>query len=524
MANYDVETRIPDVLVHITYPDNKTKNITITGYAIHKRPRCKIDGMKDCRKLAKTKDDISVIVDRVVNAIVDKYQNKDKKVVMMNSFNIIDANTRIGKTFLNLKVSNRCFYNDWRETTQHSYMVFYEKEVIPEIQWCNASEDFGKVEFYDLVKKLAQKTFKNGNFEGESLQEAEEKVTRKLNYAYPIFSEMRYMDPSIPDLFLRDEETMLTKRTQKEQKKYLPPKIHKSFRQLLEQDLERKPQLVRAAILMENCALRTNESAGWTQDLGEEFDNHLIIWVLIQGKGNEQTKILKSHKGYRFVITDDWGYVMIKRCNKLIDDNKNVTPTTDNQVCDYVKDKLIEAGLTKEYVSLAASELQQTQLQGKNKGIDVAAYILRRNRANIWRNYCGYSQKELDYSLGHVSTINNKMKEDMWRIDTRLTLSDKNRRFILNPEVSQSPKYQSIDVSKFESRTIIPFTEYRFINKGNKPIHIKIHAVTAEPGEAIELIHNERTNSSFITNNAIKTTSSKRACTEIIGNVEDELK
>lgn len=193
-------------------------------------------------------------------------------------------------------------------------MVFYEKEVIPEIQWCNTTEDFGKVEFYDLVKKLAQKTFRNGNFEGESLQEAEEKVTRKLNYAYPIFSEMRYMNPGIPDLFLRDEETMLTKRTQKEQKKYLPPKIHKNFRQLLEQDLERNPRLVRATVLMENCALRTNESAGWIKDLGEEYDNHLIVRVLIQGKGSEQTKILKSHKGYRFVITDDWGYVMLKRC------------------------------------------------------------------------------------------------------------------------------------------------------------------------------------------------------------------
>lgn len=524
MANFDVETRIPDVLVHITYPDNKTKNITITGYAIHKRPRCRIDGMKDCRKLAKTRDDITVIVDRVVNAITEKYQNKDKKIIVANSLNAIDENTRIGKTFLSLKAANRCFYNDWGETTQHAYMVFYEKEVIPEIQWCATSEDFGKVEFFDLVKKLAEKTFKNGNFEGETMQEAEDKVVRKLNYAYPIFSEMRYMDPSIPDLFLRDDDSILTKRVQKEQKKYLPPKIHKAFRQLLEDDLERNPQLVRAAILMENCALRTKESAGWTQDLGEEFDNHIIVWVLIQGKGNKQTKILKSHKGYRFVICDDWGYVMLKRCNKLIDDKKNSTPTTDNQVCDYVKDKLIEAGLTKEYVSIAANELQKSQLQGKNKGIDVAAYILRRNRASIWRNYCGYSQKELDYSLGHVSTINNKMKEDMWKIENRLSLSDKNRRFILNPEVSQNPKYKPYDVSKFEIKQIIPFNEYHFINKGNKPIHIKLQAVTAEPGEAIEIVHNEKTSSSFITNNAIKTSASKRTYTEIIGNVEDELK
>lgn len=209
---------------------------------------------------------------------------------------------------------------------------------------------------------------------------------------------------------------------------------------------------------------------------------------------------------------------------KLIDDKKNVAPTTNNQVCDYVKEKLIEAALTNEYVSLAENELQQSQLQGKNKGIDVATYILRRNRASIWRNYCGYSQKELDYSLGHVSTVNSKTKEDMWKIDARLTLSDKNRRFVLNPEVSQSPKYQPIDISKFESRTIVPFTEYLFTNKGNKPIHIKIHAVTAEPGEAIELIHNEKINSSFITNNAIKTSLSKRTCTEIIGDVEDELK
>lgn len=524
MANYDVETRIPDVLVHITFPENKTKDITITGYAIHKRPRCRIDGMKDCRKLARSKDDIAVIVDRVVNTITDKYQNKDKKLVVTNSLSEIDTSTRIGKSFLNLKLSNRCFYNDWGETTQHAYMVFYEKEVIPEIQWSARSEDFGKVEFFDLVKKLAQKTFKNGNFEGETLQEAEDKVIRKLNYAYPIFSEMRYMDPSIPDLFLRDDTAMLTKRIQKEQKKYLPPKIHKTFRKLLENDLNNNPQLVRASILMENCALRTNESAGWTQDLGEEFDNHFIVWVLIQGKGNEQTKILKSHKGYRFVISDDWGYVMLKRCNKLIDDKKNNTSTTDNQVCDYVKDKLIEAGLTKEYVSVAASELQQSQLQGKNKGIDVAAYILRRNRASIWRNYCGYSQKELDYSLGHVSTINSKMKEDMWKQETRLLLSEKNRRFTLNPEVSQSPKYKPIDVSKFESMTIIPFSDYRFINNGNKPIHIKLHAVTAEPGEAIEIIHNDKTESTFISNNAIKTSLSKRTCTEIIGNVEDEIK
>ena len=125
MANYDVETRMPDVLVHITYPDNKTKNITITGYAIHKRPRCKIDGMKDCRKLAKTIDDIPVIVDRVVNAIVDKYQNKDKKVFISSS-----GFTSISVAAGNSKYDSRNDCNALIETGRDSLIVGCQNIVV----------------------------------------------------------------------------------------------------------------------------------------------------------------------------------------------------------------------------------------------------------------------------------------------------------------------------------------------------------------------------------------------------------
>lgn len=522
MANLDIETKIPDVLVHITYPDKKDKNITITGYAIHKRPRCRVDGQKDYRKTAKNKDEIDLIIERVVNTVIDAYNNQGKKEVEYFTSFGIDSRTKIGNTFLLLKKSKRLFNKLWAESTTHSYLTFYEKNVIPEIQYYEHSSDFGLVEFEDLVSKIARKTFSNGNFSGETLESAKNSVRLKLTYAYPIFSELRYMDPSIPDLHLKADDVLTNSRPKKEQVKYVPLWKLKKFRSLLEKDVEIYPKQVRGAVLMENVALRTSEAAGWTMALCQDFDHHLIIWVLVQEGNLLQNPHLKSKSGYRYTITDDWGTNMLKKCNEIIGDEKTgIAPLSDKDLSEYVKEKLIEAGFSKEFISETSNELQATQGHGQNRDIDVAAYCLRRIRASIWRNICGYTQNELDFALGHIPVNGKKNYEDMWNVNVRERFSIKNRRFDLNPEVSQSPRYKPIEVNAFKEMNIIPFNEYRFVNNGDKPIKFYLTAATAEYNESIIVTHKKNIESKFeCFRNTGMENASDRQHEEIIGAVD----
>ena len=146
-----------------------------------------------------------------------------------------------------------------------------------------------------------------------------------------------------------------------------------------------------------------------------------------------------------------------------------------------------EAGCTDDYLRDAYADMESNpEYNADGKPIrDIAAHICRRNRASIWRNYCGYTQQELDYCLGHKSAKKKFEKENPLSEGTFKALAQKNAHYDMFPDLSISPKHRPIALMGEESNEIPPFDEVRIRNTSDHHIIVKIDALAMEAGETI---------------------------------------
>jgi len=530
MGSYDADTKFDGKRVHLTWPD-KTANICVTGSAINKSDGAWVDGIKKVRKTAATSDDLEFVKSNVINAISLQLESLERKKIAVKSGNVcILSDKPMVQVFyslfeqeINENAQGKPYYiHPWAEGTQHAHIVYFYKNILPIIQDYEYDSDFTAVEKEDLINHLAKVALKRMDNK-DDLNGARATAIMHMNEGDRIYSEMRYNSPSLPDIDLRVEQKRKRKRT--EQLKRLPYEIHKNFRELVEVAIKDEPYYARAAILMDSGGERSGEASAAMKCDFEDYGDFIISWILVQENKGKRIDRLKSKDAYRYVVLDEWGTRMLRKCNQRIGDEapSDNSPVKDTDLSGWVRNKLREAGCSDEYLRDAYDDMvNYPEYTADGRPVrDIAAHILRRNRASIWRNYCGYTQEELDYALGHVNRKGKFEKDNVLDPKTFVKLAYKNSRYDMFPEYSINPKHKPFCIEKGKEISMIPFDVFRVKNDTDSDLELEFDFLAMEANEIITIETPEGTECNFNLRSTPSTDFHRREA-YIIGSIDEQ--
>ncbi|MEY8318898.1 hypothetical protein AALB19_16510 [Oscillospiraceae bacterium 50-58] len=276
----------------------------------------------------------------------------------------------------------------------------------------------------------------------------------------------------------------------------MPENVRRKFFTELEQYINSEPKKVFASVLMADGGLRTSEAAGVLPQQLLEEDGRITVPVLYQEKQGIQTAILKTDNAYRLEPLSYWGSDLVRRCCKQIgnvsDDRVLVTA---KELSAWILRLLRKCGCDDMYmqsVQNAQSQEPETDKDG-HAVYDIAAYVLRRDRTDRWRNCCGLTcdpdgESELDYMLGH-QTPYKRRKINMRLPEQRKALAEKLERYVYSNIISRNPALKPIEVEHGKDIDLTPYPHIRIQNNGDEPLNIHIDAEAMEGSEMIDLLY-----------------------------------
>ena len=301
------------------------------------------------------------------------------------------------------------------------------------------------------------------------MEAVDSNVSQRLYEFQMIYNAMQFIDPSLPRIKVWTAGDRVT-RIPNEQLKVLTDAQEIELRRRIEAIMEEDPVLTRAAAFMYSGALRAAEAASVTKIRIEDYGSFVAVWVLTQEQKGKIMEKVKSHSGFRRVILESWGSKMVRKCNALIaeEDAKNA-PVLAKKVSAWIRKQLIEIGVKTE-------DMEKT---------DIAAHLLRRHRASIWRNICGFSQWEIDYLLGHKNPDKKYEKCDPKSEETMARWAEMISRYAPCCGNGESSGKTVVSIDDNTPGTLAVPGNYRLNNNSDKEIEVRLTLESAEAGEAI---------------------------------------
>lgn len=506
--------------IRITYPPGRDSDFTLQAYALDENSY-RVDKCKRIRRKVKHAEALDTTIIFAKNAIetqldkilrVEKPREEKKPHLDTAMRKAFDAVLRLGS-----------FYLPWGEAYSRNVLTYSRRNIIP---WCddnNVEERFTAVEKIDLQQYLAEKIMSHGKFKG-SCEDALIGAAIHMNAFDQLYQLMRSIDPSLPDVSFGIK--LKTSRAKVEQTKMLSITCHRKFRFNVCKNIKSKPKHARGAALMDN-GLRSGEASAITKDLMRQVGDIIVVWVLYQEYLGDKSDVLKTEDSYRLVVLDEWGSMVVKRCNQLITEEDTVytkkAPIIDTVLSAWVKELLYASGVEEElFIEAHNSELKHLRYDSEGKPIlDAAAHILRRNRASIQCNICGFSAIEREVFIGHKKKA-NRYSYDNPKWDTTIyRIAVKNSLYDLNTEISSNPIHRPIELTKGKKGEVFPFPKYRFRNNSNNYLELKIDMLSCEPGEAMSITGAR--NLKINLNARSKSSQGKRRNENLIGGINHEI-
>lgn len=481
----EFKSRHENCKIIVTYPTTRDSNFSVRAYAVDKN-YIPLDEIKEVRRKVKNKEALDITILFARNAVESKLDNIFRpKIRKVDDGEQLDTPFSLAfKTVLNLGYHSF----PWSEHYTHDVLVYSKRNIVP---WYvrNIEDKFTIVELNDLEKFLANKIMTHGNFSG-NYEDALAGAANHLAAFEEVYGLMMSIDPSLPPQTFKTKSK--TGRTKVEQEKMMSPSCHLEFRRRLEEKIETEPKKVRAAAFMDND-LRTGEASAMTKDLMASIEDIIVAWVLYQEDNGGKNDVLKSKDSYRRVVLDEWGSLVVKRCNELITEEDTVdcnkAPVMDSDLSSFVKEILLESGVEEElFVQAKNSELRH--LKHDTDGtpiIDISAHILRRNRASIRCNICGFSATERDVFIGHKKRVSRFTYDSPQWDSTIKRIIVKNSLYDINQNISLNPKHKPIELIKGVKEEVFPFPVMRFKNNSDTDLVLDIDIKSCEPGESISI-------------------------------------
>lgn len=428
----NVVTNTPEISVHVTYTE-KLSNTILRGYAIKTANGCRIDGSKTIVRKANCPESVPLVEQYLVSAVMAALQHERTSQHSTKKIEGLDSENEMVKAFAKLKESGSDF-PDWCESTKRRHMKYFESHILPFLK-DYVEEEFVNSDLDELRKKIMDDILHNGRSK-QIIATAETTANASLAGAAKIYTKMRAENPNLPDIVLATPQNY--KRILPEQTKALPEVVRGRFFVALENLVDLEPQKAFATVIMVDGGLRTSEAAGvLPQQLLLEEDDRITVPVLYQEKQGNRTAVLKTESAYRLVPLSYWGSELIRRsCKQIGDvpDNQPLVPA--KELSAWILRLLRKCGCDDTFMqSVRDAQSQEPETDKDGRAIfDIAAYVLRRDRTDRWRNCCGLTcdpdgESEVDYLLGH-QTLHKRKKINMRLPEQRKALAEKLERYV----------------------------------------------------------------------------------------------
>lgn len=502
----------------VTFPD-KASNIMVQGYAVDEN-YVPINGTRKVRRKAKFIEEVEIkisivrnIVDRELDQLLRSKADRTKKAS--------NVETIISDTF-NMVLDMGADFMPWGERYSNILLTYSKRNIVPWLEEHIGPDGFfTKVERDDLQNSIAEDVRADRRFIGKP-EDALANAARYLNAFDQIYILMRDLNSELKDWSFTVTSSKILPR--REQEKMMPTKCHLKFRRLVEERIEKEPKYARGAALMDND-LRAGEAAAVNKHYIEDNGEFMIVSVVWQEYKGKRVAVLKTKGSYRTIVLDEWATSVVRKCNKLIKDedvDSEEAPLIGSKLSAWVRDLIYKSGVTEEYIKdafKAASKHLECRSDGKMYP-DAPAHILRRHRASIMCNICGYTSAERDLYLGHKRKTNKYLINNPQWDTTQKRIAIKNSLYDLNPEVSNNPLYSPINLRVGDEGELYPFRTYRFINRGDTSIVLNIDIITEEPGQEISIDSPQE--AIFHLKMRSEKMQGKRRNENLIGGIEDE--
>ena len=451
------------------------------------REGVKLADIGDIRKDAPNRAAAELKASEMLTKLLNDYRKANRKVVERRSSgrtakNTITENNQIISAFNAVK--NMETVNNWGPQTTRSMVKWFERNFFAFLSDIIASEmPFEKSIVVDHIISVESK---NTDLDFN----LPKNVRRYLRVTQLIYNCMRSVDSSLPIfIWYEGEDIVYTMEDNRgyELMKYLRTNVHLGFREKVETEISVNPYIARAAAIQDSCGARTGEAAAIQSSEIIDYDTFLCIKICYQDDDSGgRTNVLKTPNSYRYVVMDEWGESVVRRCNNVIRDldNSDEYRVTESELSKWVKTMLVSAGLTPEEIDAWRSDmLLEVETPGRKVEKDVTAYILRRNRCTIWDHICGYTSEELDAQMGHAADTNR----DWTSAEVLQQLSCKAKKFNLGKETDAGTR-----ISAGGNYVLIPDRSVQFEAIEAMDVTITMNSLTS--GDAIKIITNGTVN------------------------------
>lgn len=461
----------------------------LRGYAIKTSDGCRVDGSKTVVRAANYPESIPLAEQYLVAAVMAALPHERTSQHSTRKIDGLDPENELVKAFAKLKESGSDF-SDWCESTKNRHMNFFEGHILPILK-DYVGEEFTGSDLDELRKKLIDDILSHGRSK-QVISVAETTANASLAGAATIYKRMREEDPNLPDIVLTTPRRY--KKVLPEQVKALPENVRRKFFTELERYINSEPKKVFAAVLMVDGGLRTSEAAGTLPQQLLEEDGYITVPVLFQETKGERTAVLKTDNAYRLVPLSYWGSNLVHRyCKQIGNVSDDRVLVTAKALSAWILRLLRESGCDDMYMqSVQDAQSQEPETDKDGRAIhDIAAYVLRRDRTDRWRNCCGLTcdpdgESELDYLLGHQAP-HKRRKTNMRVPEQRKALAEKLERYIYSDAISRNPALKPVEVEHGKDIDLTPFPRIRIRNDGGEPLNIHIDVEAMEGSEPISL-------------------------------------
>lgn len=480
----DLTTERTDILIHITWTIEEGNPVTtLRAYPVYKGG-IRVEGYKVLKRKAHSRAEIEIIKDQLKNSFMQQMKRKPKTESSSKRVDTkLDENTPMVNAFRMLEKSEMLDAK-WKAATKKQYLTYFERHILPIIQYCEVPSDFGQRELDELQQALVEDILSHGNSSG-ILDNAVGGANEHLQQARTIYEFMRTINPFLPEIrILRETKSI---RIRSEQPKSLPHAVVVGLRAEIEALLPVNPKVARAAAIMHSGGPRTSESAAVIKSDLVLNDSFVLVIVDYQEQDGKRIPSLKRDSSHRRVVLDEWGSSLVKKANVMIgpEPNTDIAPVTSKELTEWIRTTLTKLGCGEEYWNSAIKDMGSNPEYDKSgaPSTDVAAYILRRDAESRWANICGLSKEEQDIQLGHKRYTKGKKRLKLTDPNVYKTIAMKLKRY--NPNSERNTSCDAYNLYHGIDQSIIPFREYSLLNSSCEPLIVTIVMKNAEPGESI---------------------------------------
>lgn len=488
-------TNLPNLVIEIKATPRHDGSYTIVGHAIDRETDARIEDLAPIRRLVRSKSQIPAVRNQIIATMTRRYDALCHSNAPPSDI-VTDIQSALTQLEQDVASGMRLTPRWAAPSTNQAALKYFSRNTVKILApYLTGEREYLPSDCKDIELALAasvsrapsdDKTLTEGITPTSSSLSgpAMVLVKRRLDEANVILARLEELIPQLPHFRLEctfDGDGAVLP----EQRKSLPHDVFRTFIKKLESHIETHPDLVFGAVhMVYGC--RTGEAAARTPEDITLYDYFATSLITSQEIDGVRTPRLKTPQSRRPIIISYWGRTILNRCTTLLPPitNSHAALVRKDDLGQFIKDLLIEAGAQEEDFEVAKKEMDSLSEHTDKSLPEVTAYILRRHFASICRHIMGLPLAITDRLLGHPASGAVK---DLKNVEVQREIAAAMEHYVFDPAISLNPAFHPLVLTPDANFSLIPFGETAMCNSSDQEIEIEVCIESAEAAETVFL-------------------------------------